>query len=240
MIHEPTLGRFCSCPAHRKRTGLHGFAVALLLLCILTGGCSYLPTRENYNMRHLWKHPGQVYHASRALHQPPPAVAPLGTISDAMWKSQEARAEASEFVVHQHEFELNTPNLNHCGKDHVTQLAARLCYNPNMPVIIERSLSSVKEGTEYQYPVHPNPELDRQRREVIVRSLAAMGVPDAEKRVLVAPRYSEGFTATEAQQVANQAFSGFGFGGGGFGGGLGGFGGGGFGFGGFGGGGFGF
>ena len=115
--------------------------------------------------------------------------------------------------------------LNHCGKEHVKQVAARLCHNPHMPVIIERSLTTPIEETEYDYPIHPNPQLDMARREVIVRSLARMGVRDAEQRVVVSFALDDGFTASEAQSVYNQAIGGFGRGGGG----LGRFGGGGFG-----------
>jgi hypothetical protein len=176
------------------------------------------------------------YYLARELYQPPPAVAPLSTISDPIWQSQEARAEASEFVVNMHDFEYQSPMLNFCGKSHVTQIAARLQYCPNMPVVIEPSMGAVDEETQFRYPVHPNPELDLKRREMVVLALSEMGVHDADKRVLVAPAWAEAFTATEATQVYNQALSGAGaFGG--FGGGFGGFGssfgGGGFGFGGF-------
>jgi hypothetical protein len=175
------------------------------------------------------------YHGARALYQPPPAVAPLGAISDPIWQSQEARAEASEFVIYQHEFEDDAPWLNFCGKSHVKQIAARLQYCPNMPVVIQPDMTKIDERTEFKYPVHPNPELDLKRREMIVLALQEMGVADAEKRVVVAPAWAEGFTAVEAQAVYNQALSGAGQFGGGFGfGGFGSsFGGGGFGQGGF-------
>jgi hypothetical protein len=178
------------------------------------------------------------YHQARALYQPPPAVAPLGAISDPIWQSQEARAEASEFVIYQHEFEYEAAWLNYCGQSHVKQIAARLQYCPNLPVVIEPALTKIDESTEFKYPVHPDPELDLKRREYVVLALQEMGVADAEKRVVVAPAWAEGFTAVEAQQVYNAALSGagqFGFGGGfgGFGGFGSSFGGGGFGFGGF-------
>ncbi len=157
------------------------------------------------------------YHHAKALYEPPPAVAPLGAISDPIWQSQEARAEASEFVIYNHEFEFEKPWLNHCGKSHVKQIAARLQYCPNMPVVIQPDHTAVDENSEFKYAVHPNPELDLKRREMIVLALQEMGVGDAERRVLVAPTYAEGFTAVEAQQVYNQALSGAGQFGGGFG-----------------------
>jgi len=180
----------------------------------------------------------QHYHQAKALYQPPPPVAPLGAVSDPIWQSQEARAEASDFVVYQHEFGYQNARLNHCGMNHLMQISARLKYCPHLPVIVEPSLMTVREDTDFQYPVHPNPELDLQRREVVVLALQEMGVPNAEKRVLVAPALAEAANAVESQRAYNQALSGAGFFGGGFGG-FGGFGssfGGGFGFSGFGGG----
>jgi hypothetical protein len=100
-------------------------------------------------------------------------------------------------------------------------------------VLIQRSLTSIKPGTEFEYPVNPNPELDMARRDVVVRALAAMGVPNADERVVVSHALTPGQKATEAQRDYNQAlnaFGGMGGFGGGFGfGGFGGFGGGGFG-----------
>lgn len=191
-------------------------ATAALLLCAaLSTGC-----------RH--------YYQARALYQPPPAVAPLGTVSQPIWQSQEARAEASDFVVYQHSWGYQSTQLNSCGMNHLTQIAARLQYCPDLPVIVEpTNMADRPETTEFDYPVHPDPELDLRRREVVVLALEHMGVPNAEKRVVVAPALAWPANAVEATQAYNQGLSGagaFGGGGGGFGGG--GFGGGGFGFGG--------
>ncbi|MCA9268915.1 MAG: hypothetical protein KDA41_10620, partial [Planctomycetales bacterium] len=110
-------------------------------------------------------------------------------------------------------------------------IAARLSHCPHIPVVVEPSMSTKLEDTEFHYPVHANPELDLQRRELVVLALSELGVRDAESRVVVAPAYAEGFNAAESQRVYSQATSAF------FGGGRGfnGLGGGGFGFGGFGG-----
>jgi len=175
----------------------------------------------------------QHYYQSQALYQPPPAVAPLGAVSDPIWQSQEARAEASDFVVYQSEFGYQNAALNYYGMNHVTQIAARLRYCPDIPVTIEPSMMTPREDTDFQYPVHPNPELDLRRREVVVLALNEMGVPNADQRVLVAPAYSVPASAVEASRTYNQALSGaaqFGFGGAGFGGFGSSFGGGGFGF----------
>ncbi len=128
-----------------------------------------------------------------------PAPAPLGTLSDPIWKNQEANAEYSDFVVYQHEFQGNTEFLNTRGEDHVKQIALRLLSGQDAQVLIERSMTSARADTEFGYPVHPNPELDMRRREIVVRSLLAMGVADAHQRVVVAPALTPGFTADEAE-----------------------------------------
>jgi hypothetical protein len=150
--------------------------------------------------------------------------APLGTISDDIWQMQERNAEASDFVVYMHEFKLNEIRLNRAGEDHIKQIAERLLAGQDYPVVVERSMSKAREDTEYQYPVHPNPELDMLRREVVVRALIALGVHDADQRVVVAPAFATGYKATEAAGAYMRGIQGFGGGGAGFGGG-GGFGG---------------
>jgi len=155
---------------------------------------------------------------------PPP---PLGTLSDPIWQQQERNAEASDFVVHQHEFESNTARLNRLGETHLKQIAVRCC-KTSFPVLVEPSMITRKDGTDYGYPIHPNPELDRKRRNVVVHALLAMGVPDAEERVVISPALAPGFEGFEAERSYHRGFGGFlnGFGGfGGFGGGFGGFGG---------------
>jgi hypothetical protein len=155
----------------------------------------------------------------RAVYNPPPPPAPLGSVIDQINQTQETNAEASDFVVHQHEFTLGTRQLNMAGKDHVKELAQRILAGQPFPVIIERSMTTARQDTAYQFPIHPNPELDMQRREVIVRSLTAMGVVDADQRVVVAPALAPGFTGAEAERTYQQGFSDFfnSFGGFGFG-----------------------
>lgn len=164
----------------------------------------------------------------------PSVEPPLGTISDPIWQAQEDNAEPSKFVVYQHEWDLNTLRLNTGGEDHVKQIAARLISGQNFPVLVERSDTTIREYTEFKYPVHPNRELDLARRAIIVQSLVAMGITDAEQRVIVSPALTPGFTEGEAERAYirgmhnNMWGGGFGGGfGGSFGGGFGGFGGGG-------------
>jgi uncharacterized membrane protein YgcG len=191
-------------------------AMAMLLIVAVTctSGCGY-------------------FRRAKMLYQKPASPATLGTLSDPIFSNQESNAEALDFIVYQHEFVMDATRLNDAGQDHIKQIAARILDGQDMLVMVERSRTSVKEGTEYKYPVHLNPELDMKRREVLVRSLAVMGVEDADDRVVVAPVLRPGYKATEATQAYQRGmslFGGGGFGGGGFGGGGfgGGFGGGGF------------
>jgi len=156
----------------------------------------------------------------------PPAAAPLGSLSDPVWQNQEMNAEHSDFVIHEHEFEQQPDRLNTGGEDHVKQIAARLLGGQDAAVVVERSMSSPRPDTEFQYPVHPNPELDMRRRDIVVRSLLAMGVNDADERVVVAPAFAQGMTGNEAEAAYGAGLSGGAYGAsgaGGFGGGFGGF-----------------
>lgn len=146
----------------------------------------------------------------------------LGTISDRIWRLQEHNGEASDFVIHQHEFKLDGVRLNLAGEDHVKEIAQRACAS-SFPIVIERSMTTARMDTEHQYPIHENPELDLRRREVVVRALSAMGVADAEQRVVVAPAFAEEFRGSESLRAC-QRFLWSGGGGSGGGGGAGGFG----------------
>jgi hypothetical protein len=148
-----------------------------------------------------------------------PTPAPLGALSDPVFQNQIANAERSDFVVYQHEFQGQTEMLNTFGKDHVKQIAYRLRSGQDAQVLVERSMMSAREGTEFGYRVHPDPELDMRRRDIVVRSLLAMGVADADQRVVVAPALTPGFTADEAESAYRTGLGGWGGGpGGGFGG----------------------
>jgi len=167
---------------------------------------------------------GCKHHSTNVDIQTPP----LGTISDSVWQKQESNAEATEFIVYEHEFVGNTVRLNRAGEDHIKQIAVR-AGNVPFPVVIERSSMSVKEGTKHGFPVHNDPVLDKQRRELVVQILKTMGVEDAAERTVVAPSFTPGFQSFEAEKAYNANFSSSGGNSGGFGG----FGGGGGGFGGF-------
>ncbi|GAA4439368.1 hypothetical protein [Bremerella cremea] len=163
----------------------------------------------------------------------------LGASIDEMNRTQELNAEAAKYVIYQHEFEpnfiegkgeKNAWKLNDYGEDHVKQIAANLLRGDELPVVVERSQTSPEPGKDHQYPVHFNDELDEKRRRCIVAALTAMGVADAESRVVVAPAFSEGLSGSEAAAAYQRGmrygsqggYGGGGFGGGGYGGGIGG------------------
>ena len=107
------------------------------------------------------------------------------------------------------------------------QIAARLIKGQDATVVVQRSKTTARPHTQYGYPVHTNPALDKRRRKIIVRSLEAFGVADAQVRVMVAPALASGMKANEAEAAYQQGvtsgqgggasggFGGFFFGGGG-------------------------
>ncbi len=155
---------------------------------------------------------------------------PLGTISDAIWQKQEEHAEASDFVIYEHEWVGNSSKLNVAGMEHVKQIAHRAAATP-FPVLVERSSMSVDPNSQYRFPVNGHEELDLERRNLITHALMEMGVADAESRVIVSPALTPGFESFEGERAYNRGFAddgGMGLGGGSFGGSFGGGAGGGF------------
>lgn len=152
---------------------------------------------------------------------------PLGTQSDCNWRQQAAGALASDFVIYQNEFEYHPDHpmdrvlLNMDGEDHLKSIAARLHCGAALPVIVERSTTSIRPDSEYQYPVNPNPELDIKRRDLVVRYLVTLGITNAEQCVEVAPAMAEGYTATEAIRAYDRGLTESTNNQGGFGGGIG-------------------
>lgn len=150
--------------------------------------------------------------------------APLGAISDAIWQKQEENAEASDFVIHEHEFIGNTVRLNRAGEEHLMSIASR-AENVPFPIIVQTSSMSPPMDDEDGAAVNGNVALDVNRQELVVMALKRLGVTDAEDRVIVAPALTPGFEGFEAESAVQRGFTsrsgigGGGFGGGGFGGG---------------------
>lgn len=142
---------------------------------------------------------------------------PLGGISDPVWQQQEENAEASDFVIHEHEWVGNSSKLNPAGMEHLKQIASRAGRTP-FPVIVERSSMSVDPNSRYKFPVSGHEGLDTERRNLVTLALSEMGVAEADGRVVVGPALTPGFTDFEGESAYNQGFSdgatnGFGLGG---------------------------
>jgi len=168
--------------------------------------------------------------------------APLGTVLDEVNRQQEENAEASKFVIYDHEFEINVPleypdeelarpdfkfrpedrvrgyRLNEYGQDHVLSIAREIRalqrpgedYVPFWDVVVERSQNSKRWATRHRYPVHFNRELDESRRQTVVTALTALGIPNANEIVVVAPAFAEGLDVQESAQSYQRSRFGFG------------------------------
>lgn len=170
------------------------------------------------------------FFGDRCADIPPGAIPPPAGSHTCAWQTAQAlSAEPDDFVIYQYEWTNESAELGPFGRRHVEQLAARLAAHPFYVTV---------EPTE-------NAELDAARRAAAVDRLAALGVLDADARVVLgygvaeglsgeeAPRLSQGYLGSRSIGSGTSAFgssgAGGGLGGGGIGGsgGMGGFGGGG-------------
>ena len=147
---------------------------------------------------------------------PIPETLPLGSTVRAHYHTMQTNAEASDFILHRHDFVGSTAELTPAGRDRILEIAARARSAP-FPVVVERVCNNA------------NPELDNHRRQIVAAVLTDLGIPEAKQRVVVAPAYSRGVTSWEGefdyyQNVfsrgigglgVNGGAGGFGFGGGG-------------------------
>jgi hypothetical protein len=113
---------------------------------------------------------------------------PLGQVYDRHWETQETNAQASFFVIYDHEFIGDSTKLNPDGLKHLVQIALRLPHVP-FPVVVE------------QIPNNKNPQLDKDRRESVLAHLHDLGVHNVECRVVTAPAIADGIFSNEAQQI---------------------------------------
>jgi hypothetical protein len=171
------------------------------------------------------------------MHYQRPSPGMLGVSVDQYNEPQEHNAEAAKYIVYQHEFELNRYEdgdnvggyrLNEAGEDHIKKISFNLRRGSPYQVVVERSQTTVKPGTQFEYPIHQDPELDSKRRQVVVRALTKMGIPNADEIVVVAPSFAQPYTSAEAEASYERGISPRTLGNGGLGGfgGFGGFGGG--------------
>lgn len=141
---------------------------------------------------------GGCHRGPRIIGPPRDRPFPLGQVSDSFWETQQTNAEAADFIFYDHEFDGQTPNLTPGAKKKLMQVALRLEHVP-FPVVVEES------------PHKAQPQLDAQRHQTVVEQLARLGVKDADKRVVLAPAFAEGFTAYEGEQAYYSVIGTFGF-----------------------------
>src|SRR5262245_27974354 len=162
--------------------------VALAAACLLIGGCAC-----------------DHHHCQKGYGGPPYGPAhdrpfPIGQVTDSHWETQQANAEAADFIFYDHEFRGNTAQLSPGAKQHLEQVALRLEHVP-FPVVVEQSLHNAR------------PELDLARRQTLVEQLARLGVQNIEERVVIANAFPEGYTGIEAENAYYNVISNY-FGGG--------------------------
>ncbi len=189
---------------HRLRRWQSLGLALLSLIGLFACGCQLFPGRGNY--------PGQQGVAF------PGAPGTLGALSDPVFQNMEINAEASDFVVYDHEFIGDTVRLNYDGQDHVKQIAARMRHGSTFPVIVERSFSSPIPDDPYNFPIHPSPELDNRRRLVIVKALQVMGIQNADDFVTVAPALAWPMDHNDTRRAHRNIDTRNGYGAGGYGG----------------------
>ena len=116
-----------------------------------------------------------------------PDVMPLGSIVRSHWHVMETNAEASDFVIYRCEFVDNSSELTPAGQSHIAEIAARMPSTP-FPVIVQQTQNN------------SDPELDQIRRDLVIRVLSDLGVPDAARRTYVSQAYGKGINSMEAEQ----------------------------------------
>ena len=135
---------------YRSLTGAVVTAAGLLT----AAGCCH----DCWYMQHKWS-------VMSPIPCPPPPT-PLGQSVQSVMAQQEANGEALDFVVYEHEFQDGSYRLTASGENHVRQIAARARENSGT-IIVEQSSMAVQKETQFEYPVHNDPELDRQRRSLV-------------------------------------------------------------------------
>ena len=147
-----------------------------------TGSCD--PCQSSGQSNSWWPWSRNYYPPSR---YPIPDVMPLGSILRSHWHVMETNGEAADFVIYRNEFVDNSSELTPYGRDHITEIAARMPSAP-FPVLVQRGINNA------------DPELDQIRREVVVRVLTDLGNSDAERRTFVSQPYGNGLNSMEAEQ----------------------------------------
>ncbi|MDX1968263.1 MAG: hypothetical protein SFV23_13890, partial [Planctomycetaceae bacterium] len=113
-----------------------------------------------------------------------------------------AGAAAQEFWISEHEWYDNGTQLGPEGRQHVRRLAEALA-DPQIQVIVEAADVAINYDEEYAAALVANAELNEQRRLKVVGELSAVGVADADQRVVVQPIERVGVHGVEAPRIYN-------------------------------------
>ena len=162
---------------------------ATALLLVSSGCCS--GARWGFPCRGGGRLGGAFATTSR---YPIPERYPLGSINRSHYHAMQSNAEATDFVINQHEFIGETAELTRDGRDHLLEVGARMRSAP-FPVLVERSTNN------------ETPELDAERRVAVARYLSEMGNPDADQRTIVSTAYSRGLNSFEGEMDYYRQFN---------------------------------
>ena len=130
---------------------------------------------------------------SRHFHKPVPMPAPLGTYMNGWRDAQAIAAEADQFVIYRQEWYQDGIKPGPYGGYHLERIKQRL---PSVPfqVIIEVDLRDEK--------------INIARQSYVVNQLLAVGIADAQARVIIGYPRAEGLYGDEAARIFLQRYSG--------------------------------
>ena len=154
---------------------------------------------------------------------------PLGATIQPHLTSMIEGADASDFVVVQHEWVGTTAQLTQNGKDHLVEVARRLLDNP-FPVLIEpvalrfdernfdryrfadlsrerREAMEIEGAARQEKAADYRARINSARRREVVRFLTEQNYPYAEQCVFVAYPYSPGISGMEGVRNYTQMLS---------------------------------
>ena len=104
---------------------------------------------------------------------------PLGAVIDPHIHAMVTNAQASDFIIYQHEFIGSTVQLTSEGQNHLKQIARRLCETP-FPVLIEPV--TFRPFENHMYEEKEFTDMNRERRELLELDRARRETADADRR----------------------------------------------------------
>jgi hypothetical protein len=101
------------------------------------------------------------------------------------FETQQAKAEADDFVFYRHEFYMDGKDLGPYGQYHLRLVANRISTVP-FPILIQAV---------------PDAKLNESRRQTVILALKRAGLDDIDQRVIVGFPEAEGMSGEEAERV---------------------------------------